>query len=222
MDAKRIFQTALSTITCTATIIASSTIMPITTLGSACSTAYAAQVPTGHWIRSKESHSSDLGKIALKVDAALNAQNPRAKITVKTAKRAKEIRVTVRARGTSAGLEKAKSKARRAHSSLVVKASANNMYRDPYNGKTVKTDTAIYGIDNYGSQTLKSKSARVGKAGTADIRIRYQAAIWTYKNNVFDKAHQIKEVYWNQSKSFKVASVRVPKGYRIVLELERR
>lgn len=180
-----------------------------------------AELSTGQW---QTLPTPVYAKLASRMDAALAAQDPKPKVKITTSKskKYKTVTVGVSCRAKKAGIQDAKNKKAGAYASMRMKLYADNLYRSTKNESRVTCDKMVHGVNNYGRDNATDYSLYVGSAGVAEIYVRYEGLLCLYKNGTFRKANYLGEVYWNQTKRIKVASVKVPQGYRLKLHLTKR
>lgn len=183
--------------------------------------AEAAELATGQW---QTLPTLTYAKLALRVDKALAAQDPKPKVktSVSKNKKYKTVTVKVSCKAKKAGIQNAKSKKAKAYASMRMKLYADNMYRSTQNEARVTCDKTVHGVNNYGRDNATDYSLYVGREGTAEIYVRYEGILCRYKNGTFRKANCQGEIYWNQTKRVHVASVKIPEGYRLKLQLVKR
>lgn len=186
---------------------------------SAVQEAQAAEIGAGWW---QVGRTPTLAKLAGRADAALAAQNPKAQVKVSTSKRAKTITVSVSCKVQKAGIQKAKSKQARAYASMLLRVYAGNLYRDARCTSVVATCATVHGVNDYGTDRAADTSLAVGRAGTAKVYARYDGLLCSYRGGVFSKSSYQRELYCNRTKRVKVASVSIPKGYKLKLKLATR
>lgn len=163
-------------------------------------------------------------KLAVRVDKALAAQDPKpqVKTSVSKNKKYKTVTVTVSCKAKKAGIQSAKSKKVRACANMQMRLYAANLYRSTSTESRVSCTKTVHGLNNYGRDNATDYSLYVGREGTAEVYLRYEGVLCRYKNGTFRKANYEREIYWNQTKRLKVASVTIPEGYRLKLHLVKR
>lgn len=128
----------------------------------------------------------------------------------------------VSCKAKKAGIQNAKDKKARAHASMRMKLFVDNLYRSEKNESRVSCTKTVHGFNVYGKDRATDYSLYVGREGTAEVYVRYEGLLGLYKNGTFRKANYLGELYWNQTKRVHVASVKVPEGYRLKLQLVKR